>query len=289
MFNRKMTLLLTLVISLAFSLSLFSDAAFAVDPDIPTITPYVNDFADVIDPQTESGIEAYCAQLEQEMTVELAVLTVDTTYDMSIEEYAVRVFEKNGIGKEENDNGLLIVVAVQDRKWRIEVGYGLEGTINDAMAGRIGRQYMVENFQAERYGPGIQQAVEALGAVVRGDESVIADTTGSGDEMLFVFIVFFVILILFSMVFIAAFTFRRQNHLSVCPKCGGKMKTVYERDRVCYVCTRCKYKRCVKRRKDRFIFMPVPSGSRGGGWSGGGGGGGFGGGGSGGGGASGGW
>lgn len=89
----------------------------------------------------EIRINSLCAEIENNWTIEVAVLTVNTTQPMTIEQYAVETFEKNGIGKKDVNNGLLIVAAIQDRKWRLEVGYGLEPIINDAKAGRIGRAY----------------------------------------------------------------------------------------------------------------------------------------------------
>ena len=114
----------------------------ALAQDIPTLQKYVNDYANVLSSSEETTLNSLAALIEENTTIEIAILTVDTTGDMSIEEFAVETFEKNGIGKKDIDNGLLIVAAIQDRKWRFEVGYGLEGILNDAKAGLVVRTYL---------------------------------------------------------------------------------------------------------------------------------------------------
>lgn len=279
------------------SVSFFPSAVpvSAQDVQIPTLTPYVNDFANVIDPPYESAINDYAAQLEAATTAEIAVLTVDSTQPVSIEEYAVSVFEKNGIGQRGVDNGLLIVAAIEDRQWRIEVGYGLEGDINDAKAGRIGRTYMTPYFREERYGEGLQLTVQTLGEIILGNETLSSefdeDYYGYDEEKIgAILLIVFMVLILVVVAVVLAIA--RQYR---CPKCGAWMRVDYKDDKgrsykVCYICDKCGHKKCHKRRRHVPFFVFVGAGGGGGGRSGGGfGGGGFGGGGSGGGGASGGW
>jgi uncharacterized protein len=277
------------VASLSFLFLFFflSAPAFAKDPQIPTLTPYVNDFANVIDPTYESQMNSYATQLEAATTAEIAVMTVGTTEDMSIEEYAVSVFEQNGIGQRGVDNGILIVAAIEDREWRIEIGYGLEGDINDAKAGRIGRAFMTEYFKQERYGEGLYLTVRELGSVIAGNETVDWDSDAApydseiGEaELAILMIVFMVILML---VIVGSIIAARRSR---CPKCKEWMRVEYRKNKVCYVCPKCGYERC-KKRRDHVPFFLLVGGGRGGGF--GGGGGGFGGGRSGGGGASGGW
>jgi uncharacterized protein len=281
--------LATLTFSLlAFSIVSFSSfAAFAAaqDVEIPTLTPYVTDFAGVIEPQYKNAINDYASKLEAATTDEVAVLTVRSTQPMSIEEYAVRVFEKNGIGQKGKDNGVLVVVAVDDRQWKIEVGYGLEGDINDAKAGRIGRTYMTEYFREEKYGEGLYLTVKTLGDIIAGNTTLSGqfEETPLDFSILWIFFTPFILVLIFIFAIAAAFAIKKRR----CPKCGGWMKVEYEKDKVCYVCKKCGYKKCEKRKRHAPFFVFVGGGS---GWgSGGGGGGGFGGGGSGGGGASGGY
>jgi uncharacterized protein len=251
---------------------------------IPTVVPYVNDFANVIDQSYENAINNYAAQLEAATTAEIAVLTLDTTQPMSIEEYAVEVFEKNGIGQKGEDNGLLIVAAIEDRRWKIEVGYGLEGDINDAKAGRIGRAYITPYFQEEKYGEGLYLTVQTLGEIISGNATLSAEFDSTiYDYELDMKWIYIMILTLVVLVFVIPIIFIIKKRR--CPKCKAWMRVEYKGNKVCYICKKCGYKKCEKRKRHVPFF--VFAGGRGGG--GGFGGGGFGGGGSGGGGASGGW
>jgi uncharacterized protein len=285
--NAKTRTLVTLTFSLlAFSVisfsALFAAGASAQDVPIPTLTPYVTDLAGVIEPQYEDAINAYASQLEASTTDEIAVLTVGSTQPMTIEEYAVRVFEKNGIGQKGKDNGVLVVAAIDDRRYWIEVGYGLEGVLNDAKVGRIGRAYLSAYFVDGRYGEGTYLAVRAIGDAIVGNSTAsdsgydYIDTTGLQT-------VFAVMAALIAISVASAVLSMR------CPKCGSwQMRAETKGDNVCRVCKKCGYRKC--RKRDRlfpfFMFVGSGGGGHGGGFSGGGG---FGGGGSGGGGSGGGW
>ena len=135
---------------------------------------YVSDYADVVSPEWESKINALASMLEKNTTVEVAVLMVKSLEGQSIDSFAVDVFQQWGVGKKDVSNGLLIVVGVDDRKWRIEVGYGLEPVLTDAMAGRIGRARLVENFRAGDYGKGIYEAVSDVAAIVQNEPEVVS-------------------------------------------------------------------------------------------------------------------
>jgi uncharacterized protein len=135
---------------------------------------YVSDYADVIDDGTEAQINALAAVIEENTTAEIAVLTIGSLESQNIDQFAVETFEQWGIGQKDVSNGLLILVAVDDREWRIEVGYGLEGAITDAMAGRVGRARFVDNFRAGEYGTGIYEAVTDFKALIEKDPSVVS-------------------------------------------------------------------------------------------------------------------
>jgi uncharacterized protein len=255
--------------------------------EIPTLTKYVNDYAGVLSGSERAQINDLCAQIEQNSTVEIAVLTVNSTQPLSIDQYAVQVFEKNGIGKKDTNNGLLIVAAIDDRKWRFEVGYGLEPIINDAKAGRIGRAYLVLNFQNEEYGQGLYQAVEAVGQVIanNGDDSFISTQTGNFTVTVFVITAVFIVLASILPIIVILGIFSSEK----CPNCGSRMNCTYEGDTKVCVCPKCGKKVRKKTKSNFWFFVGGLGAGRGFGGSGGGGGGGFGGGSSGGGGASGGW
>ncbi|MCK4589847.1 MAG: TPM domain-containing protein [Nanoarchaeota archaeon] len=167
--------------------------------DYPKPLGYVSDYGEVISPEYKAQIEALAGQIEQETTAEIAVLTVESLGGLDRETYAVEVFEEWGIGKEDVDNGLLILVAVEEREWRIEVGYGLEGLITDAMAGRVGRNRLVPNFQAGDYGKGIYEALVDINAVISGEEEVISkyssDDFESKSEWDYIYLIFIIALV----------------------------------------------------------------------------------------------
>jgi uncharacterized protein len=103
-------------------------------------TGYVNDFAHVLDASTIAQLENICQQIDQKAQAQIAVVTVSTLGGAEIESYAVDLFKKWGIGSKSTDRGVLILVATQDRRYRIEVGYGLEPILPDGRAGGFGRE-----------------------------------------------------------------------------------------------------------------------------------------------------
>jgi uncharacterized protein len=124
--------------------------------ELPTLTQPVNDFANVIDAGSEAELDRRIRALQQTTGDVVVVATVDTIAPYgTIEEYAVRLFERAGIGQKGQDNGLLIVVAVKDRRVRIEVGYELEQFITDGYAGDTIRQMLLPAFRDGRYGQGL--------------------------------------------------------------------------------------------------------------------------------------
>lgn len=277
----KKVLCITLLVFLLFPSIGFSQ-------DIPTLHKYVNDLANVLSDSDEIRINSLCAEIENNWTIEVAVLTVNTTQPMTIEQYAVETFEKNGIGKKDVNNGLLIVAAIQDRKWRLEVGYGLEPIINDAKAGRIGRAYLTPYFQNNSYGDGLYYAVDAVNKVIQnsGDDSFISENNISNIDTVS-FIISIILFVLFLMLPIF-FLINKLTFSQKCPRCGERMKCFYQEGFIVCDCPKCgkRIKKKKKKAKQFWFFV----GGFGGGFGGGsGGGGGFGGGGSGGGGSSGGW
>ena len=103
-------------------------------------TDYVNDFAHVLDPTTIAQLDNICQQLDQKAHAQIAVVTINTLDGSDIESYAVALYKQWGIGSKATDHGVLILLAVQDQKYRIEVGYGLEPILTDGKVGGIGRE-----------------------------------------------------------------------------------------------------------------------------------------------------
>src|SRR3990172_3488712 len=130
---------------------------------LPSPQGYVSDFAGVIDPADKASLEAYLRELEAKTTAEVAVVTVPELGGFAdVEEYAVELFRAWGVGKKGQDNGVLILLSIRERRARIEVGYGLEGAITDGTAGVIIREVMVPYFKAGQYGKGILAGAQAV-------------------------------------------------------------------------------------------------------------------------------
>lgn len=273
--------------------------------DYPNCIKYVTDTANVIEPEWKEKINALAGEIEKNTTNEIAVVTVKNLEGLSVEEYGNKLFQQCGIGKKEKNNGILILTAMDDRKWRIEVGYGLEGTINDARAGEIGRTYITEYFKQEKYGEGLYLTVEALNKYFKGEQTETFSNIlenpwwwgiGSGIIM-FVFVAIWIALSgidnLYEISSESSSSYDDWAYPRKCPYCGYIIISIREiRDKK--VCPKCGKPLPRKKRTDEhhhrdFIFIPIGYGDSDSGGSSGGGGGGFGGGSSGGGGASGGW
>ncbi len=136
------------------------------------VTEPVSDWAGAIDPETRGRLEGYLWELKQKTGVELAVATVDTTGGMPIEAYALQLAERSGLGQKGKDNGCLVLVAIEDRAYRIEVGYGLEGVLPDGYVGDVGREYFVPYFRTGQYAKGIEQGVVAIAQKIAADRGV---------------------------------------------------------------------------------------------------------------------
>jgi len=128
----------------------------------PDYVGYVNDFANVIPSSYEEQITRICRELEQKTTAQIADVTITSLEDNYIEDYAVRLFEKWGIGKKGKDNGVLILNAIKEREIRIEIGYGIEGIIPDGLAGEIRNQYLIPNLAKGDFGKGHLYTVAAI-------------------------------------------------------------------------------------------------------------------------------
>jgi uncharacterized protein len=156
-------------------------AASALAADIPYLTGRVVDNAQILTPAARARLTAVLKAHEDATTNQIVVLTVPTIQPDSIEDYAVKVFETWKLGQKGKDNGVLVVVVPQDRKMRIEVGYGLEPTLTDGAAGEIIRTRMTPAFKNGDYDKGVEDGVAAIVARLegRGDLPPPAASTGS--------------------------------------------------------------------------------------------------------------
>lgn len=150
---------------------LLSNPAAALD--VPALTGRVVDLANVIEPADESRIAGKLEAYERASGNQFAVLTVPSLQGDALEDFSIRVVERWQLGKKGEDNGLLLLVVPAERKVRIEVGYGLEGSITDAMSARVIRGVIAPAFRAGNYAQGIESALDALIKAASGDVSLI--------------------------------------------------------------------------------------------------------------------
>ncbi len=154
--------------------------------DVPYLTGRVVDNAEILSPSARDRICGAAKAHEDKTSDQIAVLTLPTLDGESVEGYATRVFESWKLGQKGKDNGVLVVVVPKDRKMRIEVGYGLEGTLPDVAAARIIRNVMTPAFKASDYDKGVGDGVAAIVAQLegRGDAAgVAANIADSGSAV----------------------------------------------------------------------------------------------------------
>jgi uncharacterized protein len=150
-------------------LILFPLAAFA-QPEIPDHGGrWVHDNAHVLSSQSISQLENILKAERDSTSNQIAILIIPSLEGGSLEEYTLRVAEKWGLGKADRDNGVLLFVSRDDRKMRIEVGYGLEGSLTDAVSSRIIRNEIAPGFRQGDYDGGVQAGVMAIIQAIKGE------------------------------------------------------------------------------------------------------------------------
>ncbi len=142
---------------------------------LPAPKGYVNDFAGVIDPETKQNLEALCTQVDQQAHAQIAVVTINSLEGVPVEEFANQLEEKWKVGAKGTDRGVLMLFAVGDKKRWFEVGYGLEGILNDAKVGDIGRS-IVPLWEEGQRGQSIAYGVQQIAQVIANDAHVSLST-----------------------------------------------------------------------------------------------------------------
>lgn len=135
----------------------------------PKPANYVSDYAGVISESDENRLNQLASVLDKKTQAQLAIVSISSLGERgfaTVEEAAESLFREWGIGRKGQDNGLLILVSINDRKWRVEVGYGLEGDIPDVVASRLGRTLLPDAFRAGRYGEGLYNLSVSLVAEI---------------------------------------------------------------------------------------------------------------------------
>ena len=149
-------------------IALVASAALA-DTSAPQLSQRVTDLTGTLTTEQRARLESRSAALEKSKGAQLVVLVVPSTAPDTIESYALAVAEKNRIGREGTDDGVLLLVAKDDRKARVEVGYGLEGAIPDVTAHRIIGEYLAPHFRQNDFYGGLDEATQALAKLVEGE------------------------------------------------------------------------------------------------------------------------
>ncbi|MDD5741560.1 MAG: TPM domain-containing protein [Candidatus Nanoarchaeia archaeon] len=130
--------------------------------EYPSPVGYVNDFAGILPGDMKLRLEQKLSEYEKQTSIEIAVVTTKSLDDMSIEDWSIELATKWGVGKKGKDNGLVVVIAPNERKIKIEVGYGLEGDLPDGKCGRILDNFAIPNFRENNYPKGIEETVNAV-------------------------------------------------------------------------------------------------------------------------------
>ena len=159
----------------ALLFAIVSSIAWSASSNLPFLTGRVVDDAEILSPAGRDKITAHLKAHEARTGDQVVVLTTPALEGRSIEEYAVAVLESWKLGQKGKDNGVLVVVVPRERKMRIEVGYGLEGSLTDLAANRIIRNVMAPRFKAGDFDGGVEAGVLAVIAQLRGEADAAAD------------------------------------------------------------------------------------------------------------------
>ncbi len=165
---KKITEKITITVAAAVILSLaFSVTAFALE--VPNLNRRVNDLAGILGSGEEETLGNILLDLENRSSSQVVLLLISSLGGENLEDYSLRVAEKNKIGQAEYDNGILVLVAMKERKIRLEVGYGLEHIVTDAKSSYIIRKLMASEFKKGRYYEGIRGGLKAVTGLITKD------------------------------------------------------------------------------------------------------------------------
>lgn len=168
-------------LQLFFILGIIVNALANGTPIPPIQGSHIIDQAKILDATTIDILERTIQAHEDSTSNQIMVLTIPNLIDETIEQYAVRAYSEYRLGTEDRDNGVLLIVSYEDRKIRIEVGYGLEGALNDAMCGRIIRNDISPEFKQGDYNKGVLNGVHSIISAIQGEYTADSESTGIED------------------------------------------------------------------------------------------------------------
>jgi uncharacterized protein len=172
----------------------------AIALDVPPLRGHVNDYASMLSPGAVQELEASLSAFEQSDSTQIVVLTVPTLGGENLEEYSIKVAEAWRIGQKKIDNGVILLIAKQERKVRIEVGRGLEGKLTDLVSGRIIRGDIAPLFKAGDIDGGVKTGVASIMAVVKGEYTANPRDLGHARRSMhpiFTFVIFLMVACIF--------------------------------------------------------------------------------------------
>lgn len=183
--------------SLVFLVMFFISSVATAFVEVPQLTGRIVDNARLLNAEQNQALDIKLADLELSKGSQIVLLTLPTTKPETIEQYSIRVADAWKIGRQDIDDGIIILIAKNDRKMRIEVGYGLEGAVPDAIAFRIIQDYMRPAFKQGDFNKGINDAVDALVAQVNNEPLALPQTKKSASSDLGISDILFPTLIIF--------------------------------------------------------------------------------------------
>lgn len=187
-------------------LLLWSSFALAADPTYPALTGRIVDGANLIAPEARQRIEGKIRAHEDKTSDQLVVATVPSLQDVTIEDYANGLFRFWKLGEAKTNNGVLLLVAPNERKVRIEVGYGLEGALTDALSKIIITTAVAPKFKAGDFAGGIEGGVDGILSILAGDaEEWQRRASVRSDDMSVIDVIAIVFVVMLAFVLIAAF------------------------------------------------------------------------------------
>ncbi len=148
---------------------LFSSLSFSQKVEVPKLERYVTDQTNTLSQNEIEQLEQKLISFEEQTSNQVVVLIIPTLGEESLEDFSLRVTEKNFIGQKKKDNGILLLVVKDDRKIRIEVGYGLEGSLTDATTSDIIRNIITPSFREGNYFAGISNGIDAIFQATKGE------------------------------------------------------------------------------------------------------------------------
>ena len=175
-----------------FFISVLTSFLFA-QPEVPTLKQWVNDYTNTLNGNQLETLNYRLKAFEDSTTNQLVMLMIATLNDYPVEYYSHEVAQKNKIGTEENDNGALLFIAKNDKKLRIEVGYGLEGALPDALASSIIRNVIVPHFKKNDFYAGITAGIDAIISAIAGEYRAERDVSEDDEEAPFISIIIMII------------------------------------------------------------------------------------------------